>query len=79
MPFAGDSSELAGNSCKQTGSHAQDWGRKFLPSTGGCAYIDLDHLGLAGEKKFGTVGAVAKDKHGNLAAATSTGGVTSSA
>jgi len=38
--------------------------------------IDLDHLGLAGEKKFGTVGAVAKDKQGNLAAATSTGGVT---
>jgi len=26
--------------------------------------------------KFGTVGAVAKDKHGNLAAATSTGGIT---
>ncbi|MBL4716222.1 MAG: beta-aspartyl-peptidase [Bacteroidetes bacterium] len=28
------------------------------------------------EKKFGTVGAVALDKHGNLAAATSTGGMT---
>lgn len=28
------------------------------------------------DKKFGTVGAVALDKHGNLAAATSTGGVT---
>jgi Pup amidohydrolase len=24
----------------------QDWGRKFLPSNGGCAYIDLDHLEL---------------------------------
>jgi hypothetical protein len=22
----------------------QDWGRKFLPSNGGCAYVDLDHL-----------------------------------
>lgn len=22
----------------------QDWGRKFLPSNGGCAYIDLGHL-----------------------------------
>ncbi len=22
----------------------QDWGRKFLPGNGGCAYIDLDHL-----------------------------------
>jgi len=24
----------------------QDWGRKFLPGNGGCAYIDLDHLEL---------------------------------
>lgn len=24
----------------------QDWGRKFLPSNGGCVYIDLDHLEL---------------------------------
>lgn len=35
----------------------------------------LDHSPL-NEKKFGTVGAVALDKHGNLAAATSTGGMT---
>ncbi len=34
--------------------------------------VQLDHT----EKKFGTVGAVALDKHGNLAAATSTGGMT---
>lgn len=33
----------------------------------------LDH---AKDKKFGTVGAVAMDQHGNLAAATSTGGMT---
>ena len=33
----------------------------------------LDH---SSEKKFGTVGAVAKDLYGNLAAATSTGGMT---
>jgi beta-aspartyl-peptidase (threonine type) len=33
----------------------------------------LDHTS---EKKFGTVGAVALDRHGNLAAATSTGGMT---
>ena len=31
---------------------------------------------IQNEKKFGTVGAVALDKHGNLAAATSTGGMT---
>lgn len=35
----------------------------------------LDH-NLATDKKFGTVGAVALDKAGNLAAATSTGGMT---
>lgn len=41
----------------------------------------LDHkgdklVGLMKEKKFGTVGAVACDAHGNIAAATSTGGMT---
>jgi len=25
----------------------QDRGRRFLPTNGGCAYIDLDHLELA--------------------------------
>lgn len=31
----------------QQGSfNPQDWGRKFLPANGGCAYIDLDHLEL---------------------------------
>jgi beta-aspartyl-peptidase (threonine type) len=37
---------------------------------------NLDHVADLGEKKFGTVGAVAIDMHGNLAAATSTGGMT---
>ena len=36
----------------------------------------LDHTIQTGEKKFGTVGAVALDRHGNIAAATSTGGMT---
>ena len=38
----------------------------------------LDHSDITGgdEKKFGTVGAVACDQNGNLAAATSTGGMT---
>ncbi len=38
----------------------------------------LDHKSVGGvkEKKFGTVGAVACDKNGNIAAATSTGGMT---
>ena len=37
----------------------------------------LDHsVTEKGEKKFGTVGAVACDAHGNIAAATSTGGMT---
>jgi len=40
--------------------------------------IVLDHTDFTqqAEKKFGTVGAVARDKQGNLAAATSTGGIT---
>ncbi len=29
-----------------TSDSAQDWGRKFLPANGGCAYIDLSHLEL---------------------------------
>jgi beta-aspartyl-peptidase (threonine type) len=36
--------------------------------------FQLDHS--SGERKFGTVGAVALDQHGNLAASTSTGGMT---
>ena len=36
----------------------------------------LDHTDAKDEKKFGTVGAVALDEQGNLAAATSTGGMT---
>jgi len=38
--------------------------------------FQLDHTEQKGEKKFGTVGAVALDLKGNLAAATSTGGMT---
>ena len=36
----------------------------------------LDHDVIVKDKKFGTVGAVACDSHGNIAAATSTGGMT---
>lgn len=44
-------------------------------------FYQLDHkgdklVGLVKDNKFGTVGAVACDVHGNLAAATSTGGMT---
>jgi beta-aspartyl-peptidase (threonine type) len=41
----------------------------------GKSSTQLDHASL-NDKKFGTVGAVALDIHGNLAAATSTGGMT---
>lgn len=41
----------------------------------GSEEIMLDHISVK-EHKFGTVGAVARDRHGNLAAATSTGGMT---
>ncbi len=39
-------------------------------------HLDHGNAPLDESKKFGTVGAVALDKHGNLAAATSTGGMT---
>jgi len=38
--------------------------------------FQLDHASIKKDEKFGTVGAVALDQHGNLAAATSTGGMT---
>jgi len=37
---------------------------------------DEDHSAINSDSKFGTVGAAALDKHGNLAAGTSTGGMT---
>ena len=42
--------------------------------SGGASDLPSDPLDV--DKKFGTVGAVALDSHGNLAAATSTGGIT---
>jgi beta-aspartyl-peptidase (threonine type) len=39
-------------------------------------HVILDHEGGPSEDKFGTVGAVALDQHGDLAAGTSTGGMT---
>jgi beta-aspartyl-peptidase (threonine type) len=42
----------------------------------GTENFQLDHSDVKNEKKFGTVGAVAMDHHGHLAAATSTGGMT---
>jgi beta-aspartyl-peptidase (threonine type) len=53
--------------------HALKTDTVFLDHTGEDA-SEQDHLGDG--KKFGTVGAVALDGHGNLAAATSTGGMT---
>ena len=35
-----------GNGGSQSIVNPQDWGRKYLASNGGCAYIDLDHLEL---------------------------------
>jgi L-asparaginase / beta-aspartyl-peptidase len=43
----------------------------------GTSHTQMDHNDK--DKKFGTVGAVALDSHGNLAAATSTGGMTNKA
>lgn len=35
-----------GNGSPRSVVNPQDWGRKYLASNGGCAYIDLDHLEL---------------------------------
>lgn len=40
------------------------------------AMLDHDVTARQGDPRFGTVGAVARDRHGHLAAATSTGGMT---
>ena len=50
-----------------TDQRYQQWQQALLEDK-----VQLDHS----DKKFGTVGAVALDSHGNLAAATSTGGMT---
>lgn len=69
-----------------TQARHEQWQR--ARGTGGMALLDHDAAALAAQvkakpadpidpdSKFGTVGAVACDRHGNLAAATSTGGVT---
>ncbi|MEW6207437.1 MAG: proteasome accessory factor PafA2 family protein [Acidobacteriota bacterium] len=36
----------AGNGASRVVFNPQDWGRKYLPANGGCAYIDLEHLEL---------------------------------
>ncbi|MCF8461723.1 MAG: isoaspartyl peptidase/L-asparaginase, partial [Flavobacteriales bacterium] len=53
----------------------EEWRRKQWLSVRGTDEIALDH-NINPDRKFGTVGAVALDKEGNLAAATSTGGMT---
>ena len=37
--------------------------------------LDHDETGMDGDQKYGTIGAVARDQYGDLAAATSTGGI----
>ncbi|MCV9385303.1 isoaspartyl peptidase/L-asparaginase family protein [Reichenbachiella ulvae] len=49
-----------------------DFRYEQLQAARGSSRMKLDH---STDKKFGTVGAVALDQHGNLAAATSTGGL----
>lgn len=70
---------------------AEDFAKKFDLPFEDDAYFFTDHrydqlmeirdsdrvlIDHSSEQKFGTVGAVAKDMHGNIAAATSTGGLT---
>ncbi|WP_398497895.1 isoaspartyl peptidase/L-asparaginase family protein [Variovorax sp.] len=53
----------------------RDTGRVVVDHEG-AAMASLAHAPLDEDRKFGTVGAVALDMHGHLAAATSTGGMT---
>ncbi|WP_158939013.1 isoaspartyl peptidase/L-asparaginase family protein [Burkholderia sp. S171] len=53
-----------------------DGGTLSAPSPDGGAEEPTPHEPIDPNRKFGTVGAVALDQHGHLAAATSTGGVT---
>ncbi|MDP1727464.1 MAG: isoaspartyl peptidase/L-asparaginase [Bacteroidota bacterium] len=65
--------ELAGDEYFYTQERFDQWQEVKDSDT-----YQLDHSDKkeTGEKKFGTVGCVALDQHGNLAAATSTGGMT---
>ena len=70
-----DGQRLASNLTAQeigTGTHPLDIDKK----SGTVGALDQPKDPLDVDKKFGTVGAVALDSHGNLAAATSTGGIT---
>jgi hypothetical protein len=42
--------------------YCQDWGRKFLPTCGGCCYIDLGHLELALPETLGALAHCAAQK-----------------
>ena len=42
--YASYGTAYSGGNGVQAGFDPQDWGRCYLPSNGGCAYIDLDHL-----------------------------------
>jgi proteasome accessory factor A len=44
--------ELQGVETGFASRNVQDWGRKFLPTNGGCAYIDSDHLEIALPETF---------------------------
>ena len=50
--------------------------KKVIVSDNNAHSFEYKHNSVLNEKKFGTVGAVALDQSGNLAAATSTGGMT---
>lgn len=63
--------EFTPDSYFYTEQRHEQWKKAIAEDT-----VALDHNIKTNEKKFGTVGAVALDKHGNLAAGTSTGGMT---
>lgn len=62
------------NSYFETERRRRAWERENQKSSGASERGAAPRIGDAGQTGFGTVGAVALDQHGNLAAATSTGG-----
>jgi beta-aspartyl-peptidase (threonine type) len=75
-PGAQDFARHMGHSLEDKAYFHSDFRYKQLLAAKSSNEVVLDH---DGERKFGTVGAVALDVNGNLAAATSTGGLTNKA
>ena len=67
--------ELMPDSYFLTPQRLAEWEQARSGQRGGSIGVDAETSASGGEEKYGTVGVVARDRLGNLAAATSTGGI----